>query len=62
LFPSQKDPSTDPLVVWLQGGPGASSMLGLFYEHGPFKIVKEKDAETQFYMNPYSWNKIANVV
>ena len=24
-----------PVVLWLQGGPGATAMLGLFYEHGP---------------------------
>lgn len=27
-----------PWIVWLQGGPGASSMTGLFDEIGPFKV------------------------
>uniref|UniRef100_A0A8D3BVA3 Carboxypeptidase n=1 Tax=Scophthalmus maximus TaxID=52904 RepID=A0A8D3BVA3_SCOMX len=56
---SQKDPSSDPVVLWLNGGPGCSSLDGLLTEHGPFLI--QDDGVTLQY-NPYSWNKIANML
>ncbi|KAM8946654.1 lysosomal protective protein-like [Pelodytes ibericus] len=56
---AEKDPSSSPLVLWLNGGPGCSSLDGLLTEHGPFLI--QPDGSTLEY-NTYSWNKIANVL
>nr|XP_048296102.1 probable serine carboxypeptidase CPVL [Myodes glareolus] len=41
FFPAQVDPKNAPVVLWLQGGPGGSSMFGLFEEHGPYVITRD---------------------
>lgn len=41
-----------PLVIWLNGGPGSSSSVGLFLENGPLGF-KNSNVVT----NPYSWNE-----
>eukprot|EP01121_Diplochlamys_sp_Union-15-3_P007382 TRINITY_DN1872_c0_g1_i1.p1 TRINITY_DN1872_c0_g1~~TRINITY_DN1872_c0_g1_i1.p1 ORF type:complete len:446 (+),score=79.29 TRINITY_DN1872_c0_g1_i1:41-1339(+) len=55
---SQNSPATDPLILWLNGGPGCSSLGGLLEENGPFS----PNAENNLVANPYSWNTIANVL
>jgi carboxypeptidase D len=60
FFPSTTgNAPTDELVIWLNGGPGCSSLEGFLQENGPFlwqygtfKPVK----------NDYAWNKVANML
>uniref|UniRef100_A0A8C2H2A5 Probable serine carboxypeptidase CPVL n=1 Tax=Cyprinus carpio TaxID=7962 RepID=A0A8C2H2A5_CYPCA len=40
FFPAQERPETAPVLLWLQGGPGGTSMFGLFVEHGPYFVHK----------------------
>lgn len=50
-----KNPGQIPLVIWLNGGPGASSLAGLFLENGPFTIGNDDTATIT--ANPYTWNQ-----
>ena len=56
---SQKDPVNDPLVVWFNGGPGCSSLGGMFTEHGPVIMM---DGTNKWVKNEYSWNREANML
>jgi len=58
MFESQGNPKTDPLVLWMTGGPGCSSELALFFENGPYTV----DANGNLTPNPFSWNKNANLI
>ena len=58
LIESREDPATDPMVIWLNGGPGMSSLVGLFLENGPYKIEHAPGGH-RLTDNPYSWNREA---
>lgn len=54
------DSSSKPLVLWLNGGPGCSSMgYGAMEELGPFRV--NSDGKT-LSKNNYAWNNVANVL
>uniref|UniRef100_A0A0N5C9R6 Carboxypeptidase n=1 Tax=Strongyloides papillosus TaxID=174720 RepID=A0A0N5C9R6_STREA len=59
LTTSKTNPDTDPVLLWLNGGPGCSSFSGGFEELGPYYI--NSDNKTLF-ENVYSWNEKANVL
>ena len=59
FFESRNSPSTSPLIMWLTGGPGCSSILALLTENGPCKV---NEFATDTTLNPYSWNKNSNIM
>jgi len=59
FFESRNEPSTDPIMLWLTGGPGCSSQIALFHENGPCKVAENGKST---YPNPASWNSNANVI
>ncbi|KAK6145157.1 hypothetical protein DH2020_021977 [Rehmannia glutinosa] len=66
-FPSKHysgNPSKDPIVLWLNGGPGCSSFDGFVYEHGPFNFEagKSRGSLPTLHLNPYSWSKVSSII
>lgn len=59
FFESRNAPSSDPLVLWLTGGPGCSSMLATLAENGPCTVSSDGKTTVN---NPNSWNTKANVL
>ncbi|KAG7397455.1 hypothetical protein PHYBOEH_000734 [Phytophthora boehmeriae] len=55
--PMQIDDRT-PLLLWLNGGPGASSMTGLLAEMGPYRITKER----KLIPHVHSWTSVGHML
>jgi len=63
FFPAEESPETAPVVIWLQGGPGASSMFGLLKLHGPILTKVDSNGQlTGVGKNPYSWARKHNMI
>ncbi|EIW53480.1 alpha/beta-hydrolase [Trametes versicolor FP-101664 SS1] len=50
--------NTEPWILWLQGGPGSSGMLGLSTENGPIHVL----SNGSWVLNPFSWNTLADTI
>ncbi|CAL5028223.1 unnamed protein product [Urochloa decumbens] len=61
---SERDPAADPVVLWLNGGPGCSSFDGFVYANGPFNFEpgSKPGGLPRLHPNPYSWSKVSNIM
>ncbi|KAK3164306.1 hypothetical protein QOZ80_1AG0015610 [Eleusine coracana subsp. coracana] len=60
FFEAHASPAQKPLLLWLNGGPGCSSVgYGAASELGPLLV---NDNGTGFEFNKFSWNREANVL
>ncbi|XP_061771835.1 probable serine carboxypeptidase CPVL [Nerophis ophidion] len=55
LMPTQ---TKSPVLLWLQGGPGGTSLFGLFVEHGPYVVYKNMTVG----LRDYAWTKRYSVL
>lgn len=52
----ETNPSTAPVAVWLNGGPGSSSLIGLLTENGQFQTNDDSidaSGNIDLIYNPY---------
>lgn len=56
------DPTTAPLVIWLNGGPGCSSLIGMLSEIGPYLVGNDYKLGDMLTKNDYSWAQVANLL
>lgn len=57
-FESHNNPTNDPVLIWLNGGPGCSSLEAIVFENGPANMDEHGSLTT----NPHSWNRFANML
>lgn len=58
FFPAQTKPETAPVLLWLQGGPGGTSMFGLFVENGPYVVSENMTLSAR----KFSWTSKYSVL
>ena len=59
FFDSRNDPANDPIILWMNGGPGGSSTMGLFAEMGPCWLPPKSETPEP---NPWAWNANASLL
>lgn len=57
--PSENPAASNDITIWLNGGPGCSSLIGLLQENGNFLW---QAGTTQPVANPWAWTKLTNMV
>ncbi|KAL0736240.1 hypothetical protein Bca4012_012450 [Brassica carinata] len=61
---SERNPKKDPLMIWLTGGPGCSSLSALLFANGPlaFKGDEYNGTVPPLELTSFSWTKVANIL
>ncbi|KAL9585702.1 MAG: hypothetical protein Q9212_001359 [Teloschistes hypoglaucus] len=54
--------STAPLTIFINGGPGSSSMVGLFQEAGPCEVVEIAQNKFGTQARDWGWDRSSNII
>ncbi|EJD40246.1 alpha/beta-hydrolase [Auricularia subglabra TFB-10046 SS5] len=54
-WPTSAPNGSNTLAIWLNGGPGCSSLIGFLSEHGAFTFRPGTEAPS---VNPYAWSTV----
>ena len=55
-------PETAPLTIYINGGPGSSSMVGLFQEVGPCQVVEIAQGRLGTQARDWGWDRSSNIL
>ncbi|MCJ1438807.1 hypothetical protein MMC27_008197 [Xylographa pallens] len=59
---ARNSPQTAPLTIYINGGPGSSSMVGLFQESGPCEVVEIANGQLGTQPRDWGWDRSSNVL
>ncbi|KAH9864726.1 hypothetical protein IAQ61_008670, partial [Plenodomus lingam] len=59
FFEAREDPANAPFVIWLNGGPGSSSVIAAFEENGPCHANPDSNSTRPA---EWSWNQHVNML
>ncbi|EME81428.1 uncharacterized protein MYCFIDRAFT_52091 [Pseudocercospora fijiensis CIRAD86] len=59
FYEARKNPKNAPLAIWLNGGPGCSSLIGMLDELGPCWVNPDANSTR---INEWSWNNEVNML
>ncbi|KAI1453303.1 alpha/beta-hydrolase [Annulohypoxylon moriforme] len=62
-FVGARDPQVNSsLTIWLNGGPGSSSMFGFFSETGPCEVIDDGTDEFTTIAREWGWDRASNML
>lgn len=62
FFEARQVPETAPLTIFINGGPGSSSMVGLFQEVGPCQVVEIAKGKLGTVAREWGWDRSSNII
>ncbi len=55
-------PESAPLTIYINGGPGSSSMVGMFQETGPCQVVEIAKGQLGTQARDWGWDRSSNII